>query len=162
MRPCSSPVFPMQKRSSMRRICICNACRIFISTAGSTTARSANRAREVGLRKVVGSMRTGLIQQFLLESMVFSYFAFLLALGLAVVLLPLVNQLAATHIRIPLDQWWLLPVLLAAATVIGLLAGLYPSFYLSKFRQQYRSEEHTSELQSPDHLLCRLLLEKKN
>lgn len=99
-----------------------------------STARSANRAREVGLRKVVGSRRIGLIQQFLMESLVFSYFAFLLALGLAVLLLPLFNRLAATHLSIPWAEWWLLPALLLAATVIGLLAGLYPSLYLSRFR----------------------------
>ncbi|WP_188937955.1 ABC transporter permease [Puia dinghuensis] len=99
-----------------------------------STARSANRAKEVGLRKVVGSLRIGLIQQFLIESLVLSYFAFLLALGLALVMLPLFNRLAATALHIPWTQWWLLPLLLLAATSIGVLSGLYPSFYLSKFR----------------------------
>jgi putative ABC transport system permease protein len=99
-----------------------------------STARSANRAKEVGLRKVVGSMRSGLIRQFLVESLVFSYFAFLLALGLAVVLLPLFNRLAATRLQIPWTQWWLLPLLFLGATFVGILAGLYPSLYLSRFR----------------------------
>jgi len=99
-----------------------------------STARSANRAKEVGLRKVVGSMRSGLIRQFLLESLVFSYFSFLLALGLAFALLPLFNRLAATQLQIPWTQWWLLPLLFLGATLVGLLAGLYPSFYLSRFR----------------------------
>ncbi|HLZ89127.1 MAG TPA: FtsX-like permease family protein, partial [Puia sp.] len=107
------------------------ACINFINLS---TARSANRAKEVGLRKVVGSLRSGLIRQFLLESLVLSYFAFLLALGLAVVLLPLFNRLAATSLQIPWTQWWLLPVLALGATLIGVLAGLYPSFYLSRFR----------------------------
>jgi putative ABC transport system permease protein len=107
------------------------ACINFINLS---TARSANRAREVGLRKVVGSLRIGLIQQFLLESLVLSYFAFLLALGLALALLPLFNQLANTRLQIPWTQWWLLPSLLVSATIIGVLAGLYPSFYLSRFR----------------------------
>jgi putative ABC transport system permease protein len=82
----------------------------------------------------VGSLRIGLIQQFLLESLVLSYFAFLLALGLAVALLPLFNRLAATTLHIPWTTWWLLPVLLLGATLIGIVAGLYPSFYLSRFR----------------------------
>jgi putative ABC transport system permease protein len=107
------------------------ACINFINLA---TARSANRAKEVGLRKVVGSTRSGLIRQFLLESLVFSYFAFLLAIGLAFALLPLFNRLAGTHLQIPWTQWWLLPTLLLGATLIGLLAGLYPSVYLSRFR----------------------------
>lgn len=107
------------------------ACINFINLS---TARSANRAKEVGLRKVVGSMRGGLIRQFLLESLVLSYFSFVLALGLAAAFLPLFNSLAATHLEIPWTQWWLLPVMLLAASVIGVLAGLYPSFYLSRFR----------------------------
>lgn len=107
------------------------ACINFINLS---TARSANRAREVGLRKVVGSLRSGLIQQFLVESLVLSYFSFLLALGLAVVLLPVFNRLAGTQLMIPWTQWWLLPALLVGATFVGVLAGLYPSFYLSRFR----------------------------
>ena len=107
------------------------ACINFINLS---TARSANRAKEVGLWKVVGSLRIGLIRQFLLESLVLSYFAFLLAIGLALVLLPLFNRLASTALHIPWTQWWLLPVLLLAATLIGVVSGLYPSFYLSKFR----------------------------
>jgi putative ABC transport system permease protein len=107
------------------------ACINFINLS---TARSANRAREVGLRKVVGSLRSGLIRQFLVESLVLSYFSFLLAAVLAVVLLPVFNRLADTQLAIPWTQWWLAPVLLLGATVIGVLAGLYPSLYLSRFR----------------------------
>ena len=107
------------------------ACINFINLS---TARSASRAKEVGLRKVVGSRRIGLIQQFLTESLLMSLFSFVLALGLAWALLPLFNQLTATTLRIPWTEWWLLPVLLLAATVVGVLAGLYPSIYLSGFR----------------------------
>ena len=107
------------------------ACINFINLS---TARSANRAREVGLRKVVGSLRSGLIKQFLLESLVLSYFAFVLALGLAFALLPLFNRLAATHLVILWTEWWLAPALLVGATLVGVLAGLYPSLYLSRFR----------------------------
>jgi putative ABC transport system permease protein len=107
------------------------ACINFINLS---TARSASRAKEVGLRKVVGSRRIGLIRQFLTESLVMSLFSFLLALALAWLLLPLFNQLTATSLSIPWTQWRLLPVLVLAAVVVGLLAGLYPSFYLSGFR----------------------------
>ena len=129
-----------QSHGDMRFIWLFGAVAIFILALACinfinlSTARSANRAREVGLRKVVGSLRSGLIQQFLLESLVLSYFAFLIALGLALGLLPFFNRLAGTQLVIPWTQWWLLPVLFLGATVIGVLAGLYPSFYLSRFR----------------------------
>ena len=107
------------------------ACINFINLS---TARSANRAKEVGLRKVVGSQRLRLIQQFLTESLVLSYFSFVLALLLAWLLLPLFNRMTATTLSFPWTEWWLLPVMLLAATVIGVLAGVYPALYLSRFR----------------------------
>lgn len=99
-----------------------------------STARSANRAKEVGLRKAVGSHRQGLIRQFLLESMVTTGFSFLLAIGLAALLLPLFNKLAGTSMHFPWTAWWLAPGVLSASMVIGLIAGVYPAFYLSAFR----------------------------
>jgi len=107
------------------------ACINFINLS---TARSAGRAREVGLRKVVGSRRTGLIRLFLLESLVLSFFSFLLAIGLAWLLLPLFNKMAATSIIFPWKEWWLFPAMTVAAVVVGLLAGIYPSVYLSSFK----------------------------
>ncbi|HVU56611.1 MAG TPA: ABC transporter permease [Puia sp.] len=99
-----------------------------------STARSANRAKEVGLRKVVGSDRQGLIRQFLLESIVTSGFSFLLAIGLAALLLPFFNKLAGTSMHFPWTAWWLAPGVIVASALIGLIAGLYPAFYLSAFR----------------------------
>ena len=107
------------------------ACVNFINLS---TARSANRAKEVGLRKVVGSQRSGLIQQFLLESLVLSFVSFLFAVVLAWALLPLFNKMTDTHMAFPWLEWWLIPVVLGAATVVGVLAGLYPAVYLSRFR----------------------------
>ena len=99
-----------------------------------STARSANRAKEVGLRKVVGSDRQGLVRQFLLESVVTSGFSFLLAIGIAALLLPFFNKLAGTSMHFPWTAWWLAPGVIAASAVIGFIAGLYPAFYLSAFR----------------------------
>ena len=107
------------------------ACINFINLS---TARSANRAKEVGLRKVVGSRRSGLVLQFLVESLVLSYFSFLLALGMACLLMPLFDRLTNTTLHIPWSEWWLLPTLLTTGTVVGLLAGVYPAVYLSRFR----------------------------
>lgn len=109
-----------------------------------STARSANRAREVGLRKVVGSDRSGLIRQFLLESIVTSGFSFLLAVGLAAILLPVFNKLAGTAMHFPWTVWWLVPGIIAASVVIGLIAGLYPAFYLSAFRPVLVLKGHVS------------------
>jgi putative ABC transport system permease protein len=107
------------------------ACVNFINLS---TARSANRAKEVGLRKVVGSQRSGLVQQFLLESLVLSFVSFLLAVVMAWALLPLFNKMTDTHMSFPWLEWWLLPVVLVAASVVGVLAGLYPAVYLSRFK----------------------------
>lgn len=99
-----------------------------------STAKSANRAREVGLRKVVGSVRGSLIRQFLMESLLYSLLSFVLALALAALLLPYFNVLASKSLQLPLGQWWFVPTIVFAAAIIGLLAGVYPSFYLSSFK----------------------------
>lgn len=99
-----------------------------------STAKSANRAKEVGLRKVVGSFRSQLVNQFLTESTLFSLFSFVLGMLLAWLLIPYFNHLAGKELVFPWQEWWFLPVLLVAAVAMGLLAGIYPSFYLSGFR----------------------------
>lgn len=105
-----------------------------INFVNLSTARSAGRAKEVGLRKVVGSQRGSLIRQFLLESLVLSWVSFVLAIGLAWVLVPLFDALTATRLSIPWTAWWLVPLVVVSASVVGVLAGLYPAFYLSRFR----------------------------
>jgi putative ABC transport system permease protein len=107
------------------------ACINFINLS---TAKSANRAKEVGLRKVVGSFRINLINQFLTESLLFSFFSFGIGILLAWLLLPYFNTLASKSLIFPWAEWWLLPLLLLAAVIIGLLAALYTSFYLSSFK----------------------------
>lgn len=99
-----------------------------------STARSANRAKEVGVRKVMGSLRSHLVRQFLTESIMLSAFSFLLALCIAWMVLPLFNQLSAKQLTIPFSNasFWL--IVFAAAVVIGMLAGIYPSLFLSAFR----------------------------
>lgn len=98
-----------------------------------STAKSANRAKEVGLRKVVGSFRINIISQFLTESVLFSAFSFAAGIFLAYASLPYFNVLLGKTLSFPFNEWWLWPVLLLATLVIGILAGLYPSFYLSSF-----------------------------
>jgi putative ABC transport system permease protein len=99
-----------------------------------STAKSANRAKEVGLRKTVGAFKSNLVAQFLTESVVFSFISFILGAALAWGLLPSFNSLAAKTIAMPWAAWWFLPVLIVSALIIGMVAGLYPAFYLSAFR----------------------------
>lgn len=107
------------------------ACINFLNLS---TARSANRAKEVGLRKVIGSQRSSLIQQFLTESSLYSCFAFVLGFILAWASLPFFNKMAGKTLSVPIGEWWMLPLFIGAALFIGLLSGLYPSFYLSAFK----------------------------
>ena len=99
------------------------------------TARSLDRSREVGVRKVVGAQRGQLVLQFLLESALTNFTAFVFALVLAEILRPFVNHLAGVQ----LTEWaWANPTLWLAALAMffagTLLAGLYPAFALSSFR----------------------------
>jgi putative ABC transport system permease protein len=100
-----------------------------------STARSARRAKEVGVRKVLGSMRSELIGQFLTESLLTSALAMFIALILTALLLPYFNLLADKHFTYAvLLQGSLLPWLVAATIIVGLLAGIYPAFFLSAFQ----------------------------
>ncbi len=98
-----------------------------------STAKSANRAKEVGLRKVVGSYRSSLVQQFLTESLLFSFLSFGLGLIIAIIILPYFNTIAARSLVMPYTAWWFIPLIATAAFIIGILAGMYPSLYLSSF-----------------------------
>jgi putative ABC transport system permease protein len=98
-----------------------------------STARSAGRAREVGVRKALGSQRGHLISQFLIESLLVTLVAFALGLLMADLALPAFNQLAGKSLSIPWTAWWFIPLMLAMIAVIGLMAGLYPAFFLSGF-----------------------------
>ncbi|AEE51943.1 ABC transporter permease [Haliscomenobacter hydrossis] len=100
-----------------------------------STARSANRAKEVGIRKVLGTERQTLIGQFMAESTLTSYLAFAFALGLVALALPYFNELAAKTFSITmLFSPRYLPFLLLFPLAVGFLAGYYPAFFLSSFR----------------------------
>jgi putative ABC transport system permease protein len=107
------------------------ACINFINL---TTARSSIRAKEVGIRKTVGSLRRQLIGQFLCESLVVSFLAFLLSILLVQISLPFFNNLADKQISTPWTNpvFWVL--VLGFTLFTGLIAGSYPAFYLSAFK----------------------------
>jgi putative ABC transport system permease protein len=100
-----------------------------------STARSSNRAREVGVRKVLGSARKHLIAQFLTESVLVTVIATVLAFVVALFLLPLFNQLSGKGLAINAASLrWIVPSLLFVALFVGILSGSYPAFYLSAFQ----------------------------
>lgn len=108
------------------------ACVNFINL---TTAHASRRAKEIGVRKVVGSSRNSLIIQFLCESTILSFFGLLLAMGLVELLLPVFNNL----IVFELDSAVLftpsgIALLIGGTILIGILSGMYPAFYLTGFK----------------------------
>ena len=99
-----------------------------------STARSANRAKEVGVRKVLGSARKYLIFQFLAESTMVTFIAVVMALVAAMLILPVFNHFADKNIIVNGHTLiWLVPSALITIVFIGFLAGLYPAFFLSAF-----------------------------
>lgn len=119
------------------------------------TARSASRAREVGIRKAAGSTRGPLLRQFLAESLAASFAALLLALFLVHVLLPAFRALTGRVITVPYTEEPLfLPALLGLAFVLGLFSGAYPAFFLASvhpimvLRDRFQSGSGNSRLRN--------------
>lgn len=99
-----------------------------------STARSEKRAREIGIRKAIGSLRSQLIVQFLSESLLVTLLALIMALLLVVLALPQFNQVADKRIQLPWTNglFWL--ILIATTCLTSLIAGSYPALYLSSFQ----------------------------
>ncbi len=108
------------------------ACINFMNLA---TARSANRAREVGMRKALGSQRSQLIRQFLTESIFLTLLALVLALLIVTAILPVYNTLIGKQLSVGyFSHITTVPYLLLFTVVVGLLAGSYPAFFMSSFK----------------------------
>jgi len=100
-----------------------------------STARSFNRAKEVGVRKVLGSLRKNLILQFLAESVLISFIALIFAVVIAYLLLPYFNQLSGKTIKVDtIFQPGMIFSLVILMLIVGFLAGSYPAFFLSSFQ----------------------------
>jgi len=107
------------------------ACINFMNLA---TARSARRAKEVGVRKVIGASRGQLVRQFLSESLLITFVSLLLAGILVVIALPEFNRVLGKELTIDLRNGWLLAGLLLVFLLTSLVSGSYPAFFLSSFR----------------------------
>ncbi|MFC1725371.1 ABC transporter permease [candidate division KSB1 bacterium] len=99
-----------------------------------STARSAARAKEIGIRKVMGSNRTQIIRQFLTESVVLTFISVLIALILVKLTLPFFNNITGKQMAAGyLSSIYLIPLIVGIVFVVGILAGSYPAFFLSSF-----------------------------
>jgi putative ABC transport system permease protein len=98
-----------------------------------STARSEKRAKEVGIRKTVGSERKQLIGQFLSESVLVAFVSLVLSLLLVILLMPLFNKLADKDISLPWSNGIFWSLILLFTFITGIVSGSYPAFYLSKF-----------------------------
>ncbi len=107
------------------------ACINFMNLA---TARSGNRAREVGMRKVVGAYRSDILRQFLSESVLYATLAFILAVGLVFLLLPTFSNISGKELTLNFSQGGVLYLSLIGIVILaGLGAGLYPALFLAGF-----------------------------
>ncbi|HWB23914.1 MAG TPA: ABC transporter permease [Chitinophagaceae bacterium] len=99
-----------------------------------STARSEKRAREVGIRKAIGGLRSQLIYQFFGESVLTAFMAFVLSVGLVAVSLPFFNDVAGKQISLPWGNVAFWGIYVGFAIFTGVIAGSYPALYLSSFR----------------------------
>jgi len=98
-----------------------------------STARSEKRAKEVGIRKAIGSVRQQLIVQFLSESVIMAFLAFVFSIVIVLCFLPFFNQMADKQMHIPFLNVWFWLILLVFVAFTGVVSGSYPAFYLSGF-----------------------------
>ncbi|MDT0620415.1 ABC transporter permease [Croceitalea vernalis] len=135
----SDAQFELSANGSIQNIYILSFIGLFLILLASvnfmnlSTAQSLKRAKEVGIRKTLGSNKAGLVKQFLTESSLLSFISLLVAIGIAVVVMPFFNDLAGTEISLPFlnPVFWL--IVLFATILLSLFSGWYPAFFMSRF-----------------------------
>jgi putative ABC transport system permease protein len=110
------------------------ACINFMNLA---TARAAERAREVGVRKTLGSFKSQLVLQFLSESIVIAFVSMILAIIVLQIVMPSFNEITNLHLSFGINDTFLIGVIVVFSLLVGLLAGIYPAFFLSSFNPAY-------------------------
>ncbi len=127
-------------RGSMSYVYIFSFVALFILLIASinymnmATSRSANRAKEVGIRKVLGAFRAQLSRQFLSESVLLAFISLIISLAFIQLLLPLFNELSDKHLTFGVfSNPFIFIGIIAITLVVGLVSGSYPAFYLSSF-----------------------------
>ncbi len=130
----------LSSNSSIENVYILSFIGLFLILLASvnfmnlSTANSLKRTKEVGVRKTLGSNKSDLIRQFLTESSLISFISLVFAIGLARLALPVFNNLADKAISIPFTNPFFWLILIGATFFLGLLAGSYPAFFMSKFK----------------------------
>jgi len=130
----------IEENGSSTRVYIFSAIALFIlliaciNYMNLSTARSALRAREIGIRKVIGAQRKEIIAQFLSESVIVTYVSLLIAIGLTALLLPAVNRMSGLQLSISsLFTWYFLIPIILLPCIVGLISGIYPALFMSSF-----------------------------
>jgi putative ABC transport system permease protein len=133
--------FELEENGDIKRVYIFSAIALFIlliaciNYMNLSTARSALRAREIGVRKVVGAQRKEIIAQFLSESILLSFLALILAYVLAALALPWLNSVSNQTLSIyNLFRWHILLPVLLIPPVVGSVSGMYPALFMSSFQ----------------------------
>lgn len=134
------PLSELEPSGDIRYVYIFGAIALFmlliacINFMNLSTAAASKRAMEVGIRKTLGSLKLDLVRQFLIESVMLTIFALLLAIIFVYMALPLFNELAGKNLSLQFNASpWLLPGLILFGILTGVLAGTYPAFFLSSF-----------------------------
>ncbi len=136
----SNVLVEFEANGDIRYVYIFSAVALFIlvlaiiNFMNLATARSTDRAKEVGVRKVMGSYRKYLVQQFLTESVIISMAAMLIAVLLANIVMPYFNDLTGKSIVFPNHSFMFWVIILSGGIFIGVLAGIYPAVFLSSFK----------------------------
>ncbi|RYZ29392.1 MAG: ABC transporter permease [Chitinophagaceae bacterium] len=133
--------YEAEENGDIKRVYIFSAIALFIlliaciNYMNLSTARSVLRAKEIGVRKVVGARKPELIAQFLSESVLLSWVATILAFGLTWLALPWLNKLSGQQLTIAtLLNWKVVVPILLVPFVVGILSGIYPALFLSSFQ----------------------------
>tara|TARA_R110000868_G_scaffold4211_8_gene26526 strand:- start:6870 stop:9305 length:2436 start_codon:yes stop_codon:yes gene_type:complete len=136
----SHRVAEMSGNNEIQSIYILSFIAIFLMVLASvnfmnlSTAHSLKRAKEVGVRKTLGSNKSELVSQFLIESGLISFLSLAVALVLALIAMPFFNTLADKDISIPFTSPFFWMILLGSVLALGLFSGSYPAFFMSRFR----------------------------
>jgi putative ABC transport system permease protein len=133
--------YEAEENGDIKRVYIFSAIALFvlliacINYMNLSTARSALRAREIGVRKVVGARRKEIIAQFLTESVIVCWLAIILAFALTWLLIPYLNQVSGQDLSINiLLRWQVMVPLVLVPFVVGIMSGLYPALFMSSFQ----------------------------
>ncbi len=133
--------YEAEENGDIKRVYIFSAIALFIlliaciNYMNLSTARSTLRAREIGIRKVVGAQRKEIMLQFLSESVLVSWLAMLFAFGITWMVIPWLNKLSGQQLSIEtLLKWQLIVPILIIPFLVGIISGLYPAIFMSSFQ----------------------------